>query len=663
MAQVFFRDGRLLARCHGENLCSSFASYSSTFSIRIVSSLRAQVNDLFASTEPFTLLTDDQREAIQSKLAIEFYKPGEVILRQGDDIHRALYIVTEGLVRQVEVETGRTIEMTGEGSHFGSYGLIQGGVLPYEARAVEDTACALVAAETFQALLKENEAFKAYFDEDIKRYVRSLDDDIDASGAFLLFDTTLGKILRADPPVAQVDTTVREAAQRMEDTDADSVVIVQDDVPIGLFTEGDIVRRIASGAEDLDAPVMQLVNRPPIALGTNERLFDALRVMMRYRIRRVIVVDPETGALRGLLTSEDISQYRGLDPVATTERIERGQSVTELAALRADSNRRLYRLYHQGVHSEDLLDVVSEVDDQLKQRVLELVERDVRNEVGDAAPPEGQWAWLVFGAAGRRESVLRSWQDNGLIYADPEPGAEETTAAFYEKLATKAVEAFRVCGYAEPENNVSASHASFRQPVSEWVSAYQTWAEGTEAEATSRAALCFDVRSLYGEESLVDALNEAVQAKLPNPRLSAILARRGTTVELPLSTFGRFEVDEVDGVTGINLFGRVLLPVVHLARALALDLGQVRSSNTFDRLRAVADSDHVLADHASDLLPAYTTLLGFHLRSQMQAAEVGNPLTDQIDPDALNKSQQNLLKESLKAVQTAQTAARKHFGL
>ncbi|MEO0557187.1 MAG: CBS domain-containing protein, partial [Bacteroidota bacterium] len=255
-------------------------------------SLLAHVEDLFASTEPFTLLTDDQRAAMQSGLAIEIYKPGEVILQQGNDLHRALYVVAEGLVRQVEVETGRTIEMTGQGSHFGSYGLIQGGVLPYEARAVETTACALVAAQTFQALLDENAAFKAYFDEDIKRYVRSLDDDIDASGAFLLFDTTLGKVLRTDPPVAHIDTTVREAAQRMRETEADSVVIVREDVPIGLFTEGDIVRRIASGDEDLDAPVMQLVNRPPIALGTHERLFDAVRAMMRYRIRRVIVVDP-----------------------------------------------------------------------------------------------------------------------------------------------------------------------------------------------------------------------------------------------------------------------------------------------------------------------------------------------------------------------------------
>ena len=629
----------------------------------MASSLFAHVEELFASTEPFTLLTDAERQALQDRMALEFYAPGEVILHQGDDIHRALYVVTEGLVRQVEVETGRTIEMSGEGSHFGSYGLIQGGALPYEAQAVEKTSCALVAAETFQSLLGANEAFKAYFDDDIKRYVRSVDDDIDASGAFLLFDTTLGRILRSAPPVVGVDATVREAAQKMAATEVDSIVIVQDEVPVGLVTEGDLVQKVIAEGGDANAPVMQLVDRPPIALSTNERLFDAVRTMMRYRIRRILVVDEKTGVLKGLLTSEDVGHYRGLDPVATTERLERGQSIDELAALRADSNRRLYRLYHQGVHSEDLLDVVSEVDDQLKQRVLELVEREVREDMGDASPPAGQWAWMAFGAAGRRESVLRAWQDNGMVYADPEPGAEETTAAYYEALADRAVEAFRACGYAEPENNVSAKHAPFRQPVSSWAAAYRTWAEGADAEATSRAALCFDVRSLYGEEALVDTVKEAVRERLPHPRLSQILARRGTTIEMPLSTFNRFEVDDVDGVTGIDIHGRVLQPIVHLARALAFDLGDVDSANTFDRLRAVADSDHALAGPASELLPAYTTLLDFHLRDQMQAAEVGRPLTDQLDPETLSKSQQNLLKETLKTVQTTQSAVRKHFKL
>ena len=627
-----------------------------------MASLSAQIADLLAETEPFDILSDEERQSLLQKMTLELYAPGELILQQGDDIHRALYVVTEGLVRLQEAESNRTVDMAGAGSQFGSYGLLQGGALPYEARAVQQTSCALIAADSFRRLIDENEAFRAYFEADIQRYVRMLDEDIDASGAFLLFDTTLGDVLRAEPPTVEVGATILETARAMAELDTDAVVLVQDRVPMGVVTEGDLVKRVLAQQIATGDSVMTLVERPPVALGTNERLFDAMRTMMRERIRRVVVVDGEDGRLRGLLTAEDMSHYRGLDPVATTERLERARSVEELAGLRADSSRRLYRLYHQGVHSEDLLDLVTEVDDQLKRQVLRTVEAELAAELGDDVF-HGPWAWLTFGASGRRESVLRAWQDNGLVYADPDPAEAERAAAYYERLATRAVKALQQCGFGDPENGIDAGSEAFRQPLSSWRAAYQAWASGTDAEATSRAALCFDLRTLYGDDELGEALRQTVAATLPNERLAKILAREGTRIDVPLSTFGRIEVDEVGGRTGLDLRTRAVQPIVRLARAMAVDAGYLESANTFDRLREVARTDHPLASQAKGLVPPFTTLVDIHLREQMQAAERGERPSDLVDPDALHKSQQNLLKETLKSVQSSQSAIRKHYGL
>ncbi|MGB3544267.1 putative nucleotidyltransferase substrate binding domain-containing protein [Rubrivirga sp.] len=628
----------------------------------MVASLSAQIAELLSETEPFDILSDEERQSLLQKMTLELYAPGEVILQQGDDIHRALYIVTEGLVRLEEAESGRTVDMAGSGSQFGSYGLLQGGALPYEARAVEQTSCALIAAESFQKLLKSNDAFRAFFEADIKRYVRTLDDDIDASGAFLLFDASLGSVLRAKPTTVETGATVREAAQAMASSGSDGVVMVQDGIAMGVVTEGDLVKRVVATGGSTEDPVMSLVDRPPVALRTDVPLFQAIRTMMRERIRRIVVVDAADGKLKGLLTSEDVSHFRGLDPVATIERIERARSVEELAGLRADSNRRLYRLYHQGVHSEDLLDIVTEVDDHLKQSVLGAVERDVREEFGDRAY-DGAWAWLTFGASGRRESVLRAWQDNGLVYADPAPGDRERAAEFYAALANKVVEALRECGYGDPENGIDASSEPFRQPLSAWKAAYDTWAGATDAEASSRAALCFDLRTLHGDTELGDELCSTIAGHLPNDRLAKVLAREGTRVDIPLSTFGRIEVDEVDGAVGLDLRARAIQPIVRMARALAIDAGYLESASTFDRLRHIGQSDHALAPQAKAMIPPFTTLVDIHLREQMRAAERGATPTDLVDPDGMHKSQQNLLKETLKDVRSAQSDVRKHYGL
>ena len=625
-----------------------------------MSPIHERIATLLAHNEPFSLLPEAQREALLQQMTMESYPPGEVILQQGEDIHRALYLVESGVVRLTDVETDRTVDLVGEGAQFGSYGLLQGGALPYEARAVERTWCALFAAETFDALVQEHEPFQAYFEDDLKRYVRTIDDDIDASGAFLLFDTTLGRVLRAEAPTVSAEATVQDAAQAMSSTDTDSVVVVKDGAPVGVVTEGDLVERVVAAGGAASAPVMSLVDRPPIALPASARLFDAVRTMMEHRVRRIVVLDAG-GGLLGLLTSEQVNHYRGLDPVATTERLERAQSISEMAALRADSNRRLYRLYHQGVHSEDLLGVVTEVDDQLKMRLIELAEAELRAERGDDVV-DGPWAWLTFGASGRNESVLQAWQDNGLVYADPD-GDAERAADYYQALAERITDAMRTCGYAEPENVIVASNPAFCQPLAQWQAAYAAWAGAESAADTASAALCFDVRALWGDEGLAEAIRRTLAEHLPSPRLSAVLAREGTRIAMPLTTFGRFDVDEVDGATGLDLRARGLTPVVHMARALALETAFLEPSNTFARLRHVAGSEHPLADTARALVPAFGTLTDFTLRAQMQAAERGETPTDRVDPDVLHKSQQNLLKETFQAIESAQKAVRSHYGL
>ena len=634
----------------------------------MASSLFSGVADLFARTEPFRSLSDAERASLLQRMTVELYAAGEVVLQQGEDVHRALYVVVDGLVRLADAETGRTVDMCGEGAQFGAYGLVQGGALPYEARAVEDqTACALVAADTFAALLASNDAFKTHFEAEVKRFVRKGDADVDAAGAFLLFDTTLARVLRVRPATVEATATVREAAQAMAASDADAVVVVQDGAPVGVVTEGDLVERVVAAGVSPETAVMALVDRPPVALRDDERLFDAIRTMMRYRIRRLVVLDA-AGALRGLLTSDDVSHYRGLDPVATTERLERAQSVGELAALRADSNRRLFRLAHQGVDAEDLLDVVSEVDDQLKQRVFCLVEATLRAEAeaaGETVPPESGWAWLTFGPAGRRESVLRAFQDNGIVYADPAPEHAAAHAAFYARLGERAVAALRECGYADSENGLSAAVEAFRQPLAVWQATYARWTDAVDPDASARASIAFDVRAIYGDDGFAETLRQTVREHLPARPLAAVLAREGTRVAVPLSTFSRFEIDDVDTTTGrvsgVDVRGRAIAPVVRMARALAIDARFLDSANTFERLRQVGAGPHPLAETARALLPALTTLVDLHLRSQMQAAEIGAPLTDLVDPEQSNRSQQNLLREALQTVKKAQAAVGDYF--
>lgn len=631
-----------------------------------MSSITERLGALLETTAPFNTLAPDQRQEIIGEMTLQIYEPGEVILPQGTDVHRALYMVESGLVRLYDEERSRLVNMVGEGGVFGSFGLLQGGVLPYEAKAVEPAVCALLSAERFQRLYKRNPEFAAYFDADIKSYVRTLGTEVDASGAYLLFETSLRDVITREPVAVSPDASIRDAARLMRDLDADTVMIEQDGLAMGLLTEGDLVDRVIAEGAATDGPVTSLVERPPIALTGSDKLFDAVQVMMKHRIRRVIITndrrDDGQPGLLGIVTAEDIAHFRGLDPVATVERMEKARTIHELSQLRAATTRRLYRLYQQGVQSEALLDIVAELDDQLKMRLLHLVEANVREEM-DA--PELDFAWLAFGAPGRREEALFTTQSNGLIYEDPADDRQrERAERFFRRLAERAVKAMEECGIKSSEIGLVASNEAFRQPLASWAAAYDQWIAGSEPEATLRAAACFDIRAIYGETELVVQLKKHIRAQIEanGRRFLRILMRGATENRPPISFFGRFELERGKGeAEGLNLRQRGLDPIVDLARVLALEAGYTRSASTFDRLRHLREAQPEIQREVSALLESFITVSDLHLRGQMEAAETGETPTDFIDPSALHKSQQNLLKESFKKVDKVQSSLEKRF--
>lgn len=632
-----------------------------------MSSITERLAALLAHTAPFDHLSPAERQDLIGDMTLEIYEPGEVILEQGSDLHRAVYVVESGLVRLFNVEQGRLVTMVGEGSIFGSYGLLQGGILPYQAKAVEVTVCALLAAEHFHDLYKRDATFAAFFDEDLKQYVRTIDTEMDASGAFLLFEKSLADVVYREPVACAPETPVQEAAQRMHENDSDTILIVQEGSAIGLLTEGDLVGKVVAAGRPAETPVMSLVERPPIALRGSEKLFEAVRTMMRYRIRRVIVLDDgaAAGAERpplGVITAEDVAHFRGLDPVATIERLEKARSVRELAQIRLESNRRLFRLYQQGVQSEALLEVAAEIDEQLKARLFHLLEEEIRREHPERAV-DLPWAWVAFGAPGRREAALYTSQANGLVYADPADEAEaERAAAFFALFTERAVEALAECGILPSEIGILASEEPFRQPLAQWAAAFEQWIAGASPQATLRATPCFDLRGLYGEEELVEQLKEAIRARLEGARrFLAILMRGATKRRPPISFFGRFEIEREEGGEGLNLRERGLDPIVDLARVLALEAGYLRTTNTFGRLRHLREALPELRRELDALLEAFTTVTDLHLRTQMQAAETGLAPSDLVDPHALHKSQQNLLKETFKKVDRVQQALAERY--
>ncbi len=629
-----------------------------------------RIGALLARTQPFDRLSEEQRKAILADISIDYFEPGDVVLEQRGTSHRGLYIVESGLVRLMDVDQQRLIDKCGEGDVFGSFGLLKGGALIYEAKAVEPTVCALLKGARFQQLYEANEDFRAYFDQDLKQYLSRMGERLDVAGAHLLMTRRLRQFNNRELVTIEPDATAQQAARLMRRESIGSLVIVNQGKLAGILTDRDLRNKLIAAGKSLDMPVRRLMSFPVRTVSEEATVLDALLVMLREEVYRLVITTEQGGARRpvGLLTDRDLSHFRGQDPIATLRRVSHAQATAELSRIRTEAGEQLLYLYRQGVYPEMLNSIISVLYDRMLVRVLELAERDLRARPG-IDRVDLKWAWLRLGGGGRQETALSSEKYGALVFENPSSDQDAGRAAqWFSRLFEEANAALEACGFRTSDD--AAPDLPRCLPLRQWKKTYRTWVFQADADALAPVPPFFDLRWVYGARSLFEALRQDVEDALNVQAMDAernflgMLAALSLQNTPPLSFFRRFVLDRSgEERPAFNIQGRGVRPIVDAARVLALELRFMASSSTFDRLRHAAEQIPELADVIGKALEAYQLLVDVRMAHQLRAVEANEPPDNQIDPSTLTRIQRNLLRAAFGAVSDLQDAVAKRYSV
>jgi len=639
-----------------------------TSSAMTTSAILDRIHALLANTPPFDQLSGETRQELVGSISVEYFEPDTVIIEQGSSVHKGLYLVESGLVRLMDIEQQQLIDKCGDGDVFGSFGLLKGGASIYEAKAVEPTVCALLDKARFQDLYDGNKDFAAYFENDIRWYLRRQGMAMDISGSYLLFSRRLEQLAHRQPVVVTPDLTAQEAAQRMSKGGVHTLLVMRGKKIAGILTDGDLRARLIARGRPLDTPVRSLMSSSVVTVSQGVSLFEAMMKMLESGVRNLVIVDNATGreVPVGILMQQDLMHFRGLDPVATVTRMEHVTSVAELANVRAEMSEHLLRLYQQGVPAERLGRLAAVIYDRIAVRVLELVEQELRAAAGKQRVTL-PWVWLRLGSSGRQEMALNSAQHNAVLYATPATDAERAKAdAWFNALAEQANKALEVCGFTM--SNIVARDPRRRMSLRQWKQTYRTWIFETDEEGLAVAPIFFDVRGIYGEMALADELKEDVEDALNVQMLDRerkflpLLAGQALSRRPPLSFFNRFVVERSgEHRFRFDIREHGILPVVDAARVLALETRFFGSMNTYDRLRHVAEALPELAETLEATLDAYQYLVDFRMEHQLNRVDSGEPPDNHIDPASLTKIQRSLLRSAFASAAALQKELAKRF--
>lgn len=137
----------------------------------------------------------------------------------------------------------------------------------------------------------------------------------------------LGEKFAKEMFTAGPQQSLASVARLMRDHNVGTVVVVEDEKPIGIVTDRDLA--LAIGASELppQTPVCEVMTTPITTIRENKDVFEATWYMQGYEVRRLPIVD-EDGRLVGIVTMDDLLRLLGRELSNLAEGIKPEMAVT-----------------------------------------------------------------------------------------------------------------------------------------------------------------------------------------------------------------------------------------------------------------------------------------------------------------------------------------------
>ncbi|HEX8948065.1 MAG TPA: DUF294 nucleotidyltransferase-like domain-containing protein [Dissulfurispiraceae bacterium] len=607
---------------------------------------------------PFQFLEEADLLAVARNLSMEFYPKDMVILEQDGPPSDALRIIKKGGVKvsMVSEDGGEVvIDYRGEGDTFGFLSLVGKDRVRSNITAVDDTLCYLLGKEMLLKLLDSNLSFTEYFlKSHITKYIDRTYREMQDKSMFyggsdrLLFTTRVEDTAIKEIVSVQEETTIREAAQIMSENRISSLIIMnRNNLPAGIVTDRDLRDKVVAKGRDVQEAIKDIMTTSLIRVDARDYCFEAVLKMLKYNIHHVLVI--KDGALKGVVTNHDLMLLQGRSPLSFAKDIESQQSIEGLIPVSRKVNNIIRFLLKEGAKASNITKIISELNDRLVRKVLEVAERKF-------GKPPVAYCWIVFGSEGRKEQTFKTDQDNAIVYADTDSAAQEEEAKkYFVPFAAFVKESLLKCGFPPCPADYMASNPQWCQPLRVWKKYFTSWISTPTPEALLKSLIFFDFRPLYGESRLAEELRDSLVAMLEGQKVFlGYLANMITKNTPPLGFLKSFVVEKGgEHKDELNLKIKGVAPFVDILRLFALERG-VRETSTLERIEALRDKHTLVKEYSDELEHAFEFMTLLRIHHQVEQMEKGKDPDNFINPNTLSNLEKKTIKDAFNLISTIQ---------
>ncbi len=608
-----------------------------------------QQRDFLAQIPPF----DQLEQALLNELADSMdvvYLPHKTLLKFDEpQPQKSLYLLIKG--RVAEVQDDEVTSRYSVRGFFGDTDILSESERQAQYEVQEEAIAYKLPARLFLKAFQQNHDFAHFFNSSIVEKLNRIHEAVQsATSTEVMMDTVCSAPLQ--PYVSLNDEcTLHHAAQLMVKHRTDACIVEFKDSEIGIVTSTDILKLIAKREPGFESLTLGgLANKPVQTVHEFDYLFNALLKMTRFQIDRLVVRGDQ--GYKGFLHQKDLMSLFANQSGLVLLKVEQAQSVADLVVLGEQIDGLIGNLNRKGIKTHYIAKLVNELH---RKMISKLVGFLLPDHLADKV------CIFVMGSEGRSEQVIRTDQDNALIYADD---VSESELAELDKFAASFIATLQEMGFPPCPGNIMLSNKEWRMSQSAFTDKVVDWFKNPSEENFMYAAILYDAETVFGEERWLAQLKQSLQDE--KERYSNFLRHFAVSVlrfKTPIGFFGGLVADSESGHEVIDIKKGGIFSIVHGVRCYALEQG-IEKTNSHWRIKALMDAGVFDKEFGIELGETLNFLNTLRLESMLHQLAEGVEVPDnKIRLSELSHMQQDLLKQSFSVVDDFKKRLTHHFAL
>ncbi len=597
------------------------------------------------SASPFDCLNPDEQRLVRNSVDVVYFRESATILEVGS-APTHLFVIIKGYVTQLD---GNEVTTTyGPDDCFDGRGLVAGRVSSRFVASQEVVAYQL-AHQAVSDLIASNATFGALLFSDLGDKLSALSQ---RKGQHELQSLTLSRVDEAflrPAHFVDADTDILSVVKLFQQHRLSSVLVRdRQSKPerLGIFSTTALQRAILDGRPLDQLAVGELTNYALIEVAPSDQLGDAMAVMLRQRVHRVVVSD--AGQVIGILEALDLFSFLSNQSHLITVEIEEARDLAGLSQAAARITRMIALLYRSGSRINLIAKLVQQLNSRLFERAWSLI-----------APAElvANSCLFVMGSEGRGEQLLKTDQDNGLILRGGYT-APDDLAAICQRFSS-ALESF---GYPPCPGQIMVSNPQWCKSAGEFGQMTRQWLLMPDGDSLMNLAIFMDAHTVCGDDRLLDAVRRGLMTLATDN--DAVLNRFAAAIDSFGSSTGWWNrlLGLGDSESQLNLKKEGIFPLVHGLRSLAMAHRIVEISSA-GRIAALVKEGKLDAALGVDLTESLYFFMGLRLKVGLAELETGQIVTGAVNVARLSSLERDLLKDALAVVKRFKVLLRYRFHL